>query len=701
MGTASTTIDDLTYTYQDNSNKLLSVKDPSNTATAKLGDFIDKNQSGNDYDYNGNGNLIKDLNKNISTIIYNYLNLPEQITILENNQTKGTITYQYSATGVKLRKTVIDNSVSPAITTISDYDGIFMYKKDTLQYIAHEEGRIRPVYDSGKAVKYVWDYFEKDHLGNTRIVLGTQTDTSVYAATMETAKSVYENALFANIDNTRDAIPAGYPADATTNPNAFVAKLNAVSGQKVGPSIVLRVMAGDTIQLGVKAFYKSIGTSTSSATSESILSALAQAFSGSSISDGTHGVVDASSALNTSITPANYDQLKSKNPAENLSNKPKAYLNYVLFDDMFNMVDENSGVKQVQGSPDELQTLTVGKTAIKKTGFLYIYTSNESGENVYFDNLVVSHNSGPLLEETHYYPFGLTMEGISSAAIKGAKYAENRMKYNGKELQSGEFSDKSGLEWYDYGARMQDPQIGRWMVLDPLSEKMRRWSPYNYAFDNPIRFIDPDGRQANDIRINGDATFRQKSFEALQKATNDKLVLLTNGQVVKSGSKEISLSNTEIIGQPSKINSVSTINITASKSTKIVSDLISSNKTTWISETLDGNATSAADDNAASLKDDGSKGTGSDVYIYFNAYNTEASTDVNGGHQRPTFLGLIHEMIHATHMVNGQVDNKSSGKQDPEITNKVHLLDNEELNTRKEENIIRAEHNLPNRILPK
>lgn len=93
---------------------------------------------------------------------------------------------------------------------------------------------------------------------------------------------------------------------------------------------------------------------------------------------------------------------------------------------MFNMVDENSGVKQVQGSLDELQTLAAGKTAIKKTGFLYIYTSNESAENVYFDNLIVSDNSGPLLEETHYY--GLTMAGISSAAIKGAKYAGNRMK---------------------------------------------------------------------------------------------------------------------------------------------------------------------------------------------------------------------------------------------------------------------------------
>lgn len=502
VGTSSPLIDQMAYAYFPNTNKLRSVTDATSESTrnAGLGDFLDGSNGGtDDYAYDLNGNLTQDLNKNITKVTYNHLNLPT--TILVKN--KGAISYSYDAGGEKLSKIVVDSTVSPARITVTDYAEEFVYSRDSIRYISHEEGRIRPVYKTGSPITYVYDYFEKDHVGNVRTVLTDQTDFAMYTATMETAAAPVEAALFSNVEETRIAKPVGYPEDKTTDNNKSVAVLSAkTGGKKIGPSIVLRVMAGDTVRINAKAFYKSGAPENNKATApmEDMLAGLLSVFGPSGAENTAHGMASATQTgpFTSDFYANQYQRLKERDNDANQSNRPKAYLNFVLFDNDFKMVDNNSGVRQVKTTPDELQELQVDQMTVSKTGYLYVYTSNESQQDVFFDNIILGVNSGPLVEETHYYPFGLVMEGISSNALKGTAYPANKIRFASKELQDGEFSDGSGLDNYDFTARNYNAQIGRWHSADPLADKYQHLSPYNYVANNPVKYLDPDGRLIKD-----------------------------------------------------------------------------------------------------------------------------------------------------------------------------------------------------------
>lgn len=535
--TGSNLIDQLNYTYQKNTNKLQNVIDLENQTSTTLGDFntsslhpqksVKDNYISNptlvdpetitDYTYDDNGNLLKDLNKNIGTqntngITYNYLNRPQVITFYNGLTQKGKITFIYDASGNKLKKTVEEDnvsfsynngSISTDIITTTTYFGPFVYESkhysnstlshdldysDKLQFISHEQGRIRPINNN----QFAYDFFVKDYLGNVRTVLTEETQPpSVYLATMELANQANETQLFKPITN--DDKPYGF--DNNSN-NYKVSKLfnSATDDKRVGPGVVLKVMAGDKFKASVYGWYNPGSDASLLNGAQSITSSLVSAFTGNVPLGTNHSGQELNSSGGLNV-PINDFLATQPNTGTGV---PKAYLNWILFDDeQFKLVNGNYGANPVPAitgtmSKQLIQSNNGNDIEIKRNGYLYVYVSNESKGNVYFDDLSIIHTRGNLLEETHYYPFGLTMSGISSKALMFGD-PSNRIKYNSKELQNKEFTDGSGLEWYDYGMRESDPQLGRFFRVDPLTNKFPNLTPYQYASNDPIQNIDLDG----------------------------------------------------------------------------------------------------------------------------------------------------------------------------------------------------------------
>ena len=170
----------------------------------------------------------------------------------------------------------------------------------------------------------------------------------------------------------------------------------------------------------------------------------------------------------------------------------------MFFDEQMNLLPISGRVSLDVTTPGLFENISAVSSTTTEPGYVVVYVDNQTiGKDVWFDNVQVLHYNTKVLEENHYYPFGLTVSNKSLANN------QQPLKYNGKELETS-----FDLQTYEYGARQYNSQIGRWNGIDPLADKFVNETPYNYAGNNPIKNIDVGGM----YKISADriAAYREK-----------------------------------------------------------------------------------------------------------------------------------------------------------------------------------------------
>lgn len=172
-------------------------------------------------------------------------------------------------------------------------------------------------------------------------------------------------------------------------------------------------------------------------------------------------------------------------------------------------------------------------------------------------------NSSEIIEESNYYPFGLKQKGYNYI-VNGGNDLAQQWKFGGKEYQEDNFGG-TNLNWYDFGARNYDPALGRWMNLDPLAEAMRRHSPYNYAFNSPMLFTDPDGMAPwiPNVEEDGSTTYTAEARDSAETLSSQYGLSQENAEAITGTEGDVE------IAEGTKISGETVNNVTGSEVLKL------------------------------------------------------------------------------------------------------------------------------------
>jgi len=448
-------VDNLTYTYETNTNRLKKVEDSILPALGIGNDF--KNvDTGTEYTYNTDGSLTKDDNKGISTIAYNEMGKPTSITYTNGN----TVAYTYDAAGSKLKMV----STVSSVATTTDYVGGFIYTNNALAYFASPEGRIVK-----NGSNYEYQYAIADHQGNTRVLMTSVDQTpAVLTATFE-GNSGDNSGQFGGISTIVTNGSANHTAGGSK-----VVRMNQTVPVAVTKS--MRVYAGDEIDIETYCYYEGTsGFGSSNVSMAAIINTVAAAFGGVNGGAGESGSIY--SGVNAGITNGGLGPNQG-------DGQPSAYLNYILFDQQYKV--QTMGFISVPSSANMVkQLIKIDDIAIKESGYLFVYLSYETESNnwVFFDDLKIAHTKTKVIQYNEYYAHGSpTANSWTRENNTGNSFLAN----SGTELNKV-------TALYDLDYRHFDPILGRMNGVDPMADKYSSLTPYNYSFNSPTMHTDASG----------------------------------------------------------------------------------------------------------------------------------------------------------------------------------------------------------------